>query len=163
MPGKKPTKKELARMKAMNELGESPTSIADRMGRSHNTVIKYLESDVYNDPAIAEMVEKIKEKELEDLYLLGAKGRHRLHQLLDQGKSTMIPTIALVDRTFQQRRLLEGNSTQNIHTLSKFIESAQESGDNALRAMNVTINQPNGTTAIAISSPQPSKKGERGD
>jgi hypothetical protein len=43
----------------------------------------------------------------------------------------MIPTIALVDLTFQQRRLLEGNSTQNIHTLSKVIESAQESGDNA--------------------------------
>jgi IS30 family transposase len=48
MPGKKPTKKELARIKAMNELGESPTSIAGRMGRSHNTVIKYLQSDVYN-------------------------------------------------------------------------------------------------------------------
>jgi hypothetical protein len=157
MPGKRPTKKELARMKAMNEMGESPTSIADRMGRSHNTVIKYLESDVYNDPAIAEMVEKIKEKELSDLYLLGAKGRHRLHQLLDQGKSTMIPTIALVDRTFQQRRLLEGNSTQNIHTLSKVIESAQDSGDNALRAMNITINPPNGVTAIAISAQQPEK------
>jgi hypothetical protein len=155
MPGKKPTKKELARMKAMNEMGESPTSIADRMGRSHNTVIKYLESDVYNDPAIAEMVEKIKEKELSDLYLLGAKGRHRLHQLLDQGKSTMIPTIALVDRTFQQRRLLEGNSTQNIHMLSKIIESAQESGDKALRQVTI-INHP-GQTAIAISAQQPEK------
>jgi hypothetical protein len=159
MPGKRPTKKELARMKAMNELGESPTSIADRMGKSHNTVIKYLESDVYNDPAIAEMVEKIKEKELSDLYLLGAKGRHRLHQLLDQGNSTMIPTIALVDRTFQQRRLLEGNSTQNIHTLSKVIESAQESGDNTLRSMNITVNQPNGMTAIAI-SPTTTKRDE---
>jgi hypothetical protein len=68
MPGKRPTKKELARMKAMNELGESPTSIADRMGRSHNTVLKYLESDVYNDPTIAELVEKIKEKELRSLF-----------------------------------------------------------------------------------------------
>jgi hypothetical protein len=156
MPGKRPTKKELARMKAMNELGESPTSIAERMGRSHNTVLKYLESDVYNDPTIAEMVEKIKEKELSDLYLLGAKGRHRLHQLLDQGKSTMIPTIALVDRTFQQRRLLEGNSTANIHTLSKVIESAQESGDNALRQVTININHPS-QTAIAISAQQPEK------
>ena len=69
MPGKKPSKKELARMKVMNDLGESPTSIAARMDRSHNTVIKYLESDVYNDPALSEMVEKIKEKELSDLYL----------------------------------------------------------------------------------------------
>ena len=50
MRGKKtPSKKELARIKAMNDLGESPTSIANRMGRSHNTVIKYLASDVYNN------------------------------------------------------------------------------------------------------------------
>jgi hypothetical protein len=137
MPGKKPTKKELARMKAMNELGESPTSIADRMGRSHNTVIRYLESDVYNDPAIAEMVEKIKEKELQDLYLLGAKGRNQLHKLIDGGKTKMIETIALVDRTFQQRRLLEGNSTANIFTLSKIVEAAQDTGDKALRAMTL--------------------------
>ena len=68
VPGKKPSKKELARMKAMNELGESPTSIAARMDRSHNTVLKYLSSDVYNDPALSEMVEKIKEKELSDLF-----------------------------------------------------------------------------------------------
>jgi hypothetical protein len=158
MPGKKPTKKELARMKAMNELGGSPTSIADRLGRSHNTVIKYLESDVYNDPAIAEMVEKIKEKELQDLYLLGAKGRQRLHELLDKGDSAMIPTIALVDRVFQQRRLLEGNSTQNIHTLSKIVESAQESGDHALRSLTINVN--GGQSGIAISAPQPKTKKE---
>jgi hypothetical protein len=159
MPGKKPTKKELARMKAMNELGESPTSIANRMGRSHNTVIKYLESDVYNDPTIGEMVEKIKEKELNDLYLLGAKGRSRLHELLDKGDSPMIPTIALVDRVFQQRRLLEGNSTQNIHTLSKIVESAQESGDDALRSLTINVN--GGQAAIAVSTPQPKIKKEK--
>jgi histidinol dehydrogenase len=68
----------------------------------------------------------------------------------------MIPTIALVDRVFQQRRLLEGNSTQNIHTLSKIIESAQESGDNALRQITININHP-GQTAIAISAQQPEK------
>ena len=142
-------------MKAMNELGESPTSIADRMGRSHNTVIKYLQSDAYKDPAIAEMVENIKEKELSDLYLLGAKGRSRLHELLDKGDSTMIPTIALVDRVFQQRRLLEGNSTQNIHTLSKMVESAQESGDAALRSLTIHVN--GSQAAIAIATPQPEK------
>jgi DNA-binding CsgD family transcriptional regulator len=93
----KTSKKELARMKAMSELGESPNAIAKRMRKSHNTVQKYLGSDVYNDPEIAGMVETIKEKELADLYLLGAKGRHRLHELLDKGDSPMIPTIALVD------------------------------------------------------------------
>ena len=125
-------------MKAMNELGESPTSIAARMDRSHNTVIKYLESDVYNDPAICEMVEKIKEKELSDLYLLGAKGRHRLHELIDKGDSQMIPTIALVDRVFQQRRLLEGQSTANIAKLTALIVNAEETGDQGLRAVTIT-------------------------
>ena len=138
MPGKKPSKKELVRMKAMNELGESPTSIAARMDRSHNTVLKYLSSDVYNDPALSEMVEKIKEKELSDLYLLGAKGRHRLHELVDKGDSQMIPTIALVDRVFQQRRLLEGQSTANIATLTALIVNAEESGDQGLRAATIT-------------------------
>jgi hypothetical protein len=132
MPGKKPTKKELAEIKVMAELGESPTSIANRIGRSHNTVLRYLRSEVYNDPAISQLVDRIRNAELADLYLLGAKGRHRLHELVDAGETKMIETIALVDRTFQQRRLLEGNSTQNIAILAKIIEAAQEKGDEAL-------------------------------
>ena len=121
MPGTKPTKMELARMKAMNDLGLSPTAIARKMNRSHNTVIKYLDSEVYNDPDIAKIVERIKEKETADLYLLGAKGRKRLHELVDKGDSKMIETIALVDRTFQQRRLLEGQSTLNVNSLSALV------------------------------------------
>ncbi|MBI4527675.1 MAG: hypothetical protein HY695_28085 [Deltaproteobacteria bacterium] len=124
MPGRKPNKRELARMKAMSDLGQSPTAIAKRMGKSHNTVLKYLDSDVYNDPTISKMVERIREKEIEDLYLLGAKGRKRLHELVDKGDSKMIETIALVDRTFQQRRLLEGLSTQNINSLTAIVEAA---------------------------------------
>lgn len=116
----------MARMKVMHDLGLSPTAIAGKMGRSHNTIIKYLNSEVYKDPDIAKMVERIREKEVADLYLLGAKGRHRLHELVDQGDSKMIETIALVDRTFQQRRLLEGLSTQNIHSLSAIIEAADK-------------------------------------
>lgn len=118
MPGTKPDKKELAKFKVMSELGLSPHAIGAKIGRSKRTVAKYLKSDVYLDPSIAEIVEKIKEKELNDLYLLGAKGRARLHELLDEGDSQMIPTIALVDRMFQQRRLLEGSATQIIdHSL----------------------------------------------
>jgi len=137
LPGRKPDKKELARMKAMSDLGVSPTAIANRLARSHNTVIKYLDSEVFNDPSISRLVERIKEKELEDLYLLGAKGRQRLHELVDEGKSKMIETIALVDRTFQQRRLLEGRSTQNIASLSRMIEEAQDAGDKALRSVSL--------------------------
>ena len=124
MKGKRATKGELARMKAMNELGQSPTAIARRMNKSHNTVIRYLKSEVFTDPDIKLMVAKIKEKETDDLYLLGAKGRQRLHELLDEGNSQMIPTIALVDRTFQQRRLLEGKSTENLASFTKLVEAA---------------------------------------
>jgi len=39
----------------------------------------------------------------------------------------------VINCTFQQRRLLEGKSTQNVATLSKLIEAAQDSGDEAMR------------------------------
>ncbi len=116
-------------MKIMSELGVSPTAIAEKMGRSHHTVIKYLQSDVYTDPSIGEIIERIKEKETQDLWLLGAKGRQRLHELLDEGKAQMIPTIALVDRTFQQRRLLEGKSTINLSLKSQLVEAAHKQND----------------------------------
>ena len=67
---------------------------------------------------------KTHQEGVEDLYLLGAKGRQRLHELLDQGNSKMIETIALVDRTFQQRRLLEGQSTLNSNSLSALVIGA---------------------------------------
>ena len=60
------------------------------------------------------MVDIIKEKEIADLYLLGAKARNRLHELMDEGKTKTIETVALMDRSFQQRRLLEGQSTDNM-------------------------------------------------
>jgi hypothetical protein len=51
-----------------------------------------------------------------------------------------------------------GNSTQNIHTLSKIVESVQESGDDALRSLTINVN--GGQAAIAISAPQPKTKEE---
>ena len=129
MPGKRPTKNELAKMKVMSDVGLTPTTIAGKLGKSHHTVIKYLQSDVYTDPSIGEIVERIKEKETQDLWLLGAKGRQRLHELLDEGKAQMIPTIALVDRAFQQRRLLEGKSTINLGFKTTLIDAAQRLND----------------------------------
>ena len=126
MSGRKPNKKELARIKVMSELGVSPTAIAGKLGKSHHTIIKYLQSDVFTDPTIKEIVEKIRDTELNDLYLLGAKGRQRLHELLDsEEKVQMIPTIALVDRTFQQRRLLEGRSTVNLGLKMQLVLAAE--------------------------------------
>ncbi len=127
MPGTRPTKKQLAEMKVANELGVTPTAIARQMGKSHHTVIKYLQSEVYNDPGITKLVDKIRENETNDLYVLGAKGRARLHEMLDDGeKLQMIPTIALVDRVFQQRRLLEGKSSANILSLTAIITAAHK-------------------------------------
>ena len=114
-------------MKVMSELGISPTAIAAKMGKSHHTIQKYLLSDVFTDPTITALVEKIRDTELNDLYLLGAKGRQRLHELLDSEKEVqMIPTIALVDRTFQQRRLLEGRSTVNVGLKTQLIMAAHK-------------------------------------
>ncbi|MDO9567596.1 MAG: hypothetical protein Q7J15_12780 [Candidatus Desulfaltia sp.] len=109
----KPTKKELAQFKALNDLGLTPNAIATRTDRDPKTVRKYLQSEVYSDPEITRMVDIIKEKEVKDLYLLGAKARNRLHELMDEGNTKTIETVALMDRSFQQRRLLEGQSTEN--------------------------------------------------
>lgn len=121
----KPTKQELARFKVFADSGLSAHAIGHKTGRDPKTVRKYLKSPVFQtDEDLQAMVEAIRTRELSDLYLLGAKGRQRLHELLDKGDSQMIPTIALVDRTFQQRRLLEGGSTQNIGFFAKLVMEA---------------------------------------
>ncbi len=127
MPGKKPNKKELARMKVLSDMGESNRSIARQLGKGHGTIKKYLNSDVFtNAPEIDRMVEQIKDREVADLTLLGARGRQHIHELLDEGKSTLIPLIALVDRTFQQRQLLTGKSTVNLNLKMQLVLAAQE-------------------------------------
>ncbi len=130
MPGKKPNKKELARMKALSDMGESNRSIARQLGKGHGTIKKYLSSDLFlNATEIDKMVEKIKEREVADLTLLGARGRQHIHELLDEGKSTLIPLIALVDRTFQQRQLLTGKSTVNLNLKMQLVLAANEQND----------------------------------
>ena len=112
-----PDKKELAQFKAMSDLGLTANAIGVKTGRDPKTIRKYLQSDVYNDPAVMELVHLIKEKEINDLYLIGAKARHRINELLDEGNTKPIETVAIMDRTFQQRRILEGKSTENIFQL----------------------------------------------
>ena len=115
MPKQKPTKTELAQFKVMSDLGKTPNAIANATGRDPKTVRKYLSSlEVWNDPDIAEKVAVIKEGELNSLYVLSSKAHLRLHELLDEGNTKVIETIALMDRAFQQRRLLENESTGNL-------------------------------------------------
>ena len=114
-------------MKALSDMGESNRSIARQLGKGHGTIKKYLNSDVFtNAPEIDRMVEQIKDREVADLTLLGARGRQHIHELLDEGKSTLIPLIALVDRTFQQRQLLTGKSTVNLNLKMQLVLAAQE-------------------------------------
>ncbi len=124
MPGKRPSKPELARMKALSDMGESNRSIARQLGKGHGTVKRYLNSDVFNDPDIDKMVERIKETETTDLYMLGVKARRNLHVLADAGKMRPIENIALLDRVFQQRRLLEGKSSVNIGLKTQLVIAA---------------------------------------
>jgi len=121
-----PDKKELAQFKALNELGLSPNAIAKRTDRDAKTIRKYLQSDVYNDPEVASMVDLIKEREINDLYLIGAKARNRLNELLDEGKTKPIETVAIMDRSFQQRRLLECKSTDNILAVHAIVAKIHE-------------------------------------
>ena len=125
MPGQRPDKKQLAQMKFLADMGESNRSIARQMGKGHTTVKKYLNSAVFNDPDIDKMVERIKETEATDLYMLGVKARRNLHVLADAGKMRPIENIALMDRVFQQRRLLEGRSTMNVGIHTQLVLAAE--------------------------------------
>ena len=116
-------------MKALSELGHSNHEIEKLTGHSHNTIKKYLEDqEAYNDPKMIQKIEIIKEKEILDLTVLNVGAKKRLHEITP--RANMIECIALMDRSFQQRRLIEGKSTANIATLTKIIEEAH-GGDNA--------------------------------
>lgn len=110
----KPDKKELAKMKALHDLGASARRIGVELDRSHHTVIKYLNSDLLDDPVIRQMVEKIRDRELNDLTLLNYKARKRLHEMLDNDSMKPIEAVATMDRSFQQRQLLQGRATSII-------------------------------------------------
>ena len=59
MSGQRVNKKELAYMKAMVDMGHTPTKIAKSIGRSHHTVIDHLQRSC-DDPEVERMVELIK-------------------------------------------------------------------------------------------------------
>ena len=124
----RPSKKELARWKAMEQLGLTPHAIGKKTGRDGKTVRKWLASEVYMlDEDLQRMVTLIKERELSDLYLLGAKARTRLHELLDEGNTKVIETVALMDRSFQQRRALEGNVSGSFN-FAQMVVQVHENG-----------------------------------
>lgn len=113
-------------MGALKALGHTPFKIAQILGRSRNTIAKYLSSELFRDPDFEKKVELIKEREVLDLYSLGAKARLHLDDMITKGALSPLESIALMDRSFQQRRLLEGRSTENVASLTKIIQAAHE-------------------------------------
>lgn len=124
MPKTKPIKTELARFKALSDMGLSAHAIGKRTGKDPKTVRKYLNSEAINDPYIKVIAQKIKDAELNDLLLLNQKARANLHKRFDEGSPNVIESTAVMDRTFGQIRLLQDKSTGNvdIHVLHKTLD-----------------------------------------
>ena len=83
-----PTKKELAQYKALTDVGLSANAVAVRMERDPKTIRKYLRSDVYKDPEITALVDKIKKKEIAYLYFLGTNSRKHPQGRFDNGSTS---------------------------------------------------------------------------
>ena len=120
--GKPPSKREQAQMLALNEMGLGTYEIGSIMGRAPNTIRKYCESPMFTDPNFAKLVEEYKTKELIDLTAMNISARARIHDLIPT--MTPIEAIACMDKSFMQRRLVEGKSTENISSLRKIISDA---------------------------------------
>lgn len=114
---KRPTKVEIAEMKVLFDLGETPKAIARKLGRSHHTVKRYLLMDYENDPELEALVKITKDKQIEMLTEIWTKATNKLSKLLEVETKT-IPVIAAMDRSFQQLRLLQNESTDNLSVRS---------------------------------------------
>ena len=79
-----------------------------------------------SDPELKTLVEAILANEQKDLSLLCEKSRVELHKKLDSGDLKPIELIACMDRTFQQRRILEGKSTENIGLIAQYHQTCAE-------------------------------------
>ncbi len=106
------------RLKELLVKNLSGQEISKELNISEATLYRYLNYLNLQKPKI----KLIGETEITDLALLGAKARMELSTRIET--MTPIELIALVDRTFQQRRLLEGKSTENIALLSAIVSEA---------------------------------------
>jgi len=120
--GVPPTKREQAQMLALKQLNLGNYQVGEIMGRSPHTIRKYCESPMFTDPAFQKLVEEYKSKELIDLTAMNISARARIHDLIPT--MTPIEAVAVMDKSFQQRRLVEGKSTENIFSLRRIIEDA---------------------------------------
>ncbi len=115
MGGKRLDKGQEATLQALVELGNTPTSVAKRMGISHHTAIAHVRAG-YDDPEVTELIEIIKKAELSELLTITWKSRTILNKYLDDilvgdKKFNVISIIAAMDRSFQQARLIMDQPT----------------------------------------------------
>ncbi len=118
--GKKKLKINPKKLKSLLKLKLTGTEIAKRLDVSEATLyrhLRYLKQQ-------ASQVKVIDNTEITDLALLGAKARYKLSEKIETMKP--IELIALIDRTFQQRRLLQGKSTANVSVLANIIAEAHK-------------------------------------
>lgn len=124
----------------MKAQGLTTTDIATRMDRSSVSIWKQLRNKTeeelmaaFSDPNVQAAIIELEKNELNDLATLGYKARRNLHKLADAGKMRPIENIALMDRAFQQKRLLQGKSTQNVNSLTYLITKAAEAREARMR------------------------------
>lgn len=108
------------KLKRLLKLKISGKEVAERLDVSEATLYRYLN---YLKKQIL-ITKEIDSTEITSLALLGAKARQKLSSIVETMKP--IELIALVDRTFQQRRLLQGKSTANVSVLANIISEAHK-------------------------------------
>jgi predicted transcriptional regulator len=110
------TKARIAAVVAMHDAGHSARAIGRELQCSPNTALAYISraAEYLADPLVKKLVEKWRETEADELVVLRAKARARLHEKLDDNKMKPIELIALQDRAFNQSRVLEGKSNYNV-------------------------------------------------
>jgi hypothetical protein len=90
--------------------GKSERAIAKAVGFSRTTVRKILKNV---DPD-QKLVDQLIKNENADLVQIGALARNNLFYRFTTSSPNVIESTAVMDRAFSQRRLLGGQSTQNV-------------------------------------------------
>jgi hypothetical protein len=115
----RPTKKDQAKIKVLHDGGMSFNATGNATGFDPKTCQSVLARTDFNTPEMKDLIDKLKAREESELRLIGGKARAILDQYLNsvlRGDKSPNPVaiVCIQDRSFQQRRLLEGQSTENI-------------------------------------------------
>lgn len=114
------TDDKLAWAKNQTDGGRSLASIAKDLDVFKKPLKDRLMNTDFQTNEMKALTKALRDTEIDRLMILGQKAQHVLNDDVDKilkGEKEMknpIPYIAMMDRSFQQRRLLEGESTDNI-------------------------------------------------